>query len=241
MNTFISLLLSLILLHIIVDFYLQPNEWVQDKNTNKWKSHKLLYHSLLHALVACIPIMFITLNFWSILCTFLLVGISHWLIDLLKINLNNQLRYFFVDQFLHILILVIIAFHSLPMNGKITELLSLAISGKYLAIALGYVVIFKPASIIIGLILKKYTPTDTEDNRGLISGGEMIGYLERILILTFMIIGQYSVVGFILAAKSIFRFGELNNTKNHNLTEYVLLGSLLSVTITSIIGLLVKL
>jgi hypothetical protein len=35
-------------------------------------------------------------------------------------------------------------------------------------------------------------------------------------------------VGFILAAKSIFRFGDLTNSRDRNLTEYVLIGTLLS-------------
>lgn len=76
---------------------------------------------------------------------------------------------------------------------------------------------------------------------GLVAGGELIGYLERLLILTFTLVGSYAAVGFVLAAKSIFRFGELNQSANRGMTEYVLIGSLLSVVITTLIGALVSL
>lgn len=68
----------------------------------------------------------------------------------------------------------------------------------------------------------------------------MIGYLERLLILTFTLVGSYSAVGFVLAAKSIFRFGELNKSADRSMTEYVLIGSLVSVVITILIGTLVS-
>ena len=98
----------------------------------------------------------------------------------------------------------------------------------------------------IGSILKKYTVTVDEDNtqstfKGLIAGGELIGYLERTLILTFALVGSYAAVGFVLAAKSIFRFGELNKEAGRSMTEYVLIGSLLSVVITTIVGAFISL
>lgn len=240
MNTFLALFLFLVILHVIVDFYLQPSSWVQDKNDRHEKSSKLHIHATLHSLVSCIPILFITTDWRSIFCILLIIGISHWLIDLVKTYLGKELRYFVVDQLLHIMVLMGVALHVSQLEWSLSVLTGAIITKDNLAIALAYVVIFKPTSILIGSVLSKYTPEENEENQGLISGGEVIGYLERMLILTFTILGQFSVIGFILAAKSIFRFGDLNNSKGHELTEYVLLGSLLSVTITSMVGLAVK-
>lgn len=39
-----------------------------------------------------------------------------------------------------------------------------------------------------------------------------------------------------MAAKSIFRFGELNKAKEIKITEYVLIGTLASFTIATVIG-----
>ena len=237
MNTFLILLLSLITLHVMVDFYFQPASWVQDKNDKRERSDKLYIHSAIHALVSCIPILFITTDWRSIGCTLFIVGVSHCLIDLAKTYLGEKIRYFILDQVLHIVVLTAVALHVSQLEMTLSALADVIITKNNLVIALAYIVIFKPTSIVIGSVLSKYTP---EVNEGLISGGAIIGYLERTLILTFTITGQFSVVGFILAAKSIFRFGELNNERNHKLTEYVLLGSLLSVAITSITGLAVK-
>ncbi|GAD79696.1 DUF3307 domain-containing protein [Vibrio ezurae] len=240
MNAFIILFLLLVILHVMADFYFQPASWVRDKNDNKRKSHKLYIHSAIQALVSCIPVLFITTDWRSISCMLIIIGVSHCLIDLAKTYLGKNLRYFILDQILHVAVLFGIALHISQLELPLSAMKDIIFTKSTLAIALAYIVIFKPTSVIIGSILSKYTPDSNEENEGLISGGVIIGYLERTLILTFTIAGQFSVIGFVLAAKSIFRFGELNNAKNHKLTEYVLLGSLLSVVITSIIGLAVK-
>ncbi|WP_021024237.1 hypothetical protein [Salinivibrio costicola] len=84
------------------------------------------------------------------------------------------------------------------------------------------------------------SPSDHQhDYHGLVAAGALIGYLERILILTFTLLGSYTAVGFVLAAKSIFRFGELTRSTDRSLTEYVLIGSLLSVVITTLVGVVI--
>lgn len=108
-----------------------------------------------------------------------------------------------------------------------------------------YTLILKPTSILISIVLKKYPISALNDaeseTHGLVAGGELIGYLERVLILTFTLLGTYAAVGFVLAAKSIFRFGELNKSNDRSMTEYVLIGSLVSVVTTTIIGTLMSL
>jgi hypothetical protein len=62
--------------------------------------------------------------------------------------------------------------------------------------------------------------------QGLAKGGMVIGQLERGLIFLFVLIGQPGAVGFLIAAKSVFRFGEL--TKSRKEAEYILIGTLMS-------------
>jgi len=47
----------------------------------------------------------------------------------------------------------------------------------------------------------------------------------------------FSAIGFLIAAKSIFRFGDLTKHQDRKLTEYVLLGTFTSVAMTFAIGL----
>lgn len=56
--------------------------------------------------------------------------------------------------------------------------------------------------------------------------GRLIGILERTLVLTLLLVGEWGVIGFVLAAKSIARFEEL---KRQAFAEYYLIGTLLSV------------
>lgn len=72
--------------------------------------------------------------------------------------------------------------------------------------------------------------------KGLPNAGKWIGYLERILILTFIFTDSIEGVGFLLAAKSVFRFGELNRAKDIKTTEYVLIGTFTSFTIAILLG-----
>ena len=52
--------------------------------------------------------------------------------------------------------------------------------------------------------------------------------LERLFIFSFIILNYWEGIGFLLAAKSVFRFGDLSKTEDRNLTEYILIGTLLS-------------
>ncbi len=63
-----------------------------------------------------------------------------------------------------------------------------------------------------------------------------IGTIERIIMLIFLSIGQYSAIGLVLTAKSIARYDKI--AKEPEFAEYYLLGTLLStlaVVITSFI------
>lgn len=76
------------------------------------------------------------------------------------------------------------------------------------------------------------------EENGLEKAGEWIGYIERFLVLTFILVNQWAGIGFLLAAKSIFRYGDLKENKDIRMTEYVLIGTLCSFTIAIICGLL---
>jgi len=71
-----------------------------------------------------------------------------------------------------------------------------------------------------------------ENSESLIRAGRIIGALERILSLIFIVNNHYEAVGFIIAAKSILRFRDTDTAK----TEYLLIGSLLSFLIVVALG-----
>jgi hypothetical protein len=55
--------------------------------------------------------------------------------------------------------------------------------------------------------------------------GRLIGILERLMIFGLALSGQYGAIGFVLTAKSIVRFKEM---ENRQFAEYYLVGTLFS-------------
>ncbi|MFC1725854.1 hypothetical protein ACFL4T_09515 [candidate division KSB1 bacterium] len=78
---------------------------------------------------------------------------------------------------------------------------------------------------------------DKDDEKCSPYAGVIIGMLERILILFFLLKGQYAAMGFIIAAKGFARYSKMDDRA---FAEYVLIGTLLSATIAAMIALLIK-
>jgi len=105
---------------------------------------------------------------------------------------------------------------------------------KIIIVVIGYLgIIF--CGYLIRLILRKYEKD--VDFSGLKSAGMAIGIIERILTLTFVMLGQYTAITIIFAAKSIARFNEL---KDRKMSEYYLIGTLLSITFALIMGIIIR-
>jgi hypothetical protein len=109
-------------------------------------------------------------------------------------------------------------------------------------LATGTLLLTKPTSIFIKTIISIWSP-ETQDNNqdnSLANAGNYIGILERLFVFGFILTGHFEAIGFLLAAKSIFRFGDLKEAKDRKLTEYVLIGTLISFGIAILIGLIVQ-
>jgi hypothetical protein len=65
--------------------------------------------------------------------------------------------------------------------------------------------------------------------------GATIGILERLLIVTFVLTGSTAAIGFVVAAKTLARFKQLDD---RDFAEYYLLGTLASVSVALGSGLL---
>lgn len=113
----------------------------------------------------------------------------------------------------------------------------------------GYFILTFPTSAVIGYFFKRWQTSfdaeekeelDTDLKDGLKNAGKIIGILERILIFTFIIIGQYEAIGFLIAAKSIYRFTDLKSSSERKFSEYVLIGTLLSFIIAILVGIVIR-
>jgi hypothetical protein len=239
-----TLFLLLLLVHLVADFYLQPKSWIESKVKYKEKSIGLLKHILTHTgLNAVVLFAYVGVSplFFGALLTIVL---THYAIDIWKTYQGFYLKSFLIDQCAHIIVLSLVAtFISQPDVVKWHSVLSEFTQPEHLLILATFLFAWKPISLIIQLILRPYTSQMNDDGnskQGLPFAGEWIGVLERFLVIIFVMIGQFAGVGFLLAAKSVFRFGDMRREQDRKLTEYIMLGTLFSVTIAILLGLLAR-
>lgn len=228
-----GILLRLIFSHLFVDFILQTDKLVQGKSEKKCLYHVI--HSLMQGVVA-----YLVVGCWS--CWYILpvIFVTHFIIDYWKVSRDKNLISFIIDQGLHLLVILTLWFFMVDSYPDIVILLEhLLQCERFWIILIGFLVILKPTSLMLGLFTARWRANNAA-SQSLQNAGKWIGYLERVLILTFILIGKIEMIGFLLAAKSIFRFGELNKSKEIKTTEYVLIGTFASFTIAILWGLLLN-
>ena len=235
METFI-ILVKLLCAHLCSDFVFQTDGINEGKRKSGIKGigYQLL-HSAVHAGMA-----YLLVAEWSCWFIPLVVFASHFLIDLIKCKSfrEKSLDTFLVDQLCHIAVIVCLWYILIGGNVNLSCLENICSVNVWVTI-MAYILILKPSSIFLTLFLDKWTPA-SPSTQSLPNAGQWIGYIERLLILTFVLTGSIEGVGFLLAAKSVFRFGELNKAKEIRTTEYVLIGTLSSFTIAILIGITVS-
>lgn len=97
-----------------------------------------------------------------------------------------------------------------------------------MVLAIG-VVLVASANAVVRIVLEVVIDGDPPTTR--IRGGRVIGPLERMLIVGFVIAGQPATAAIVVTAKSLLRYPELRSHDDvdiHAVTEYVLIGSLVS-------------
>lgn len=233
MNT-ILILLKLLSAHIIADFFLQFDWLCQGKHEKGTHGLKVLaLHAIIHA--ACAYLMLANWGNWIIP---LVIFITHFIIDIVKIKwFNSSTIAFLADQMAHVAVIIGLWWMMYADQPSMQAWWTQALTSAHLwAIIIGYMLVLKPSSILIGMFIRGWTPSNSMQLQGMPNAGKWIGYIERVLVLTFVITGNIAAVGFLLAAKSIFRFGDLNKAKEIKITEYVLLGTLASFSIALLVG-----
>ena len=251
----ISILLRLFAAHLVADFFLQ----FDCINNGKYRRgiHGILFlllHGLIHAITT-----YLLLAQWNNWFIPLFIFITHVLTDYVKVLHVNHIGdkhdssgvvSFLFDQVLHVafLFLSVCCYYWLWNRIPTSEaFLAACCFNKYWLIVIAYMLVLKPSGILIAILTKRWRNAvhksdndeqDTDDSR--VQAGAWIGYCERVIALSFILMNSMQGIGFLLAAKSIFRFGDLKEGRETKMTEYVLLGSLISMAIATIVGIVVN-
>ena len=259
----ISLLLRLLTAHLLTDFILQPKHWVADKNIKKIRSVKLLLHVTLTTVVAYVLsgyytnwyvplVIFITHYFIDLFKIYVKDSFRYFIIDqLLHILVIIILWLAVEDQWTDCAAL----FSQVTVKA---EFWLIALAYLFVTWPLG-IIIGKGTQRWRNQIAKEQEKTqikklyktslegniaeaeelaalqEEEQGLGLASAGKWIGICERVLILTFVLMHQYTAIGFLMTAKSILRFSEKESNTQLK-TEYVLVGTLVSFSSAAILG-----
>ncbi|QXP57893.1 DUF3307 domain-containing protein [Cellulophaga sp. HaHa_2_95] len=221
---------KLFLAHLLGDFIFQSSKWVKDKEEKKVKSKYIYYHTLIHFALTILILW--DFKYWKIA---VIIAVSHYLIDLLKLyvtpNFTNKNLPFLIDQVLHVAVLYACVYygdfyaHTLALLQAIDVRLVTAL-----------VFVSFPTAILISKVLQGMSKYIEDDHESLPNAGMYIGIIERLFVVAFIILGRWEVIGFLIAAKSVFRFNDLKDSNNRELTEYILIGTLLSFGIAILTG-----
>jgi len=235
----LSLLLLLLLGHLIGDFLLQSQAWVRSKESRHYLSPAVYLHSGVHGLLALVALLASAQAALPTLAAVVAISVTHLAIDIAKSYAPPQARYFLLDQALHIGVLLVVWALLVESPAWLAALGSWLLHPAPLLVALGYLLVLRPTSILIALIMRRWS-RQVDTSGMLADAGARIGMLERFLVLTFVLADQLVPIGFLLAAKSVLRFGELREDRDRKLTEYVLLGTMLSFALTLCLGILIR-
>ncbi len=249
----------LLCVHLLGDFYFQTQRMADRKRE---KFPWTICHSFAYAV--CSLLLFFLLLPGMKLRYMLAFVLAHAFIDIVKYaacrflsgkrlftdSAPNSRNVFLLDQAAHLLTILGIAFWMRTADcaelyragaGVFFDAFGLS-ETELLGWAAALLFIHKPANILIANILSGYKPDRKDDPDGGKTvredrnAGRMIGTLERIIMVIFISIGQYSAVGLVLTAKSIARYDRIS--KDQAFAEYYLLGTLLS-TICAVIAALI--
>ncbi len=233
------LALQLLLAHVLTDFVFQTPKQIQQKRTKKGKSKFLYFHAILSGLLA-----YTFLQQWQLWYVAVLISVTHFFIDFWKLHQpEDNLKNFLIDQFLHLLVLSIIWLLLTKNTSQVIPLLLKMFSSKLvLTYLIGYLIIIFPIGFIIGKATQSWQQEIAKENEinSLKKAGRFIGIFERILVLTFILSNNFSAIGFLIGAKSILRFSDKDKDNARKQTEYVLIGTLMSFSLTIIVGFLMR-
>lgn len=232
----LRLFICLMAAHFLGDFVLQTDY----DASNKRKFLVLVKHAGIVAVLT-----YVVCGVWSRWEIPAVVFLTHALADYLKAKFAKKpVRSFLIDQAAHLAIMGGIAI-LIPRTGPAASYWDCLLGVTYfriLVLVTGTIVTVSVGAILIGMAVeplqRKLEPKSSkvEDKSeqplasrlGFEHGGRLIGQLERALILLFVLVGEPAAIGFLIAAKSVLRFGEVKEPRNRMEAEYIIIGTLAS-------------
>lgn len=245
-RTFLAILLA----HLLADFPLQTDSIALGKKNRKLPYFK---HGAIHFIVLiALLLIFTSTPLWSGPVQLLIVAYIafHVGLDFLKNRLVDRKIFrdstglFLLDQTFHLATIVALtwAFTKYRWSDvKIAIGWSEAEQLHMLTVAVLYVAVIFGGGYLVRYLTRSLTlqlpDTKGENAVELRNAGLYIGWLERFLVLTAVLVQSPAMIGLILTGKSIARLPEL---KGPRFAEYFLIGTLLSISLALLGGIVLS-
>jgi hypothetical protein len=246
MPTVLQVVLALLLAHLLADFPLQSSAMVLAKKTG-WLAYAK--HGLIHYLCAQGCLLLFTdeplysLRVQGLLVVYVLVHVATDIGKQVLVGSKvfpDRAWLFLADQAAHVATIIAIAWGMTRVpwvtlralvRWSDTEKLHLLVAGVVYVAALfggGYFIRYCTRSLSAELLAARGETREELRNAGL-----YIGWLERFLIITALLLQSPALVGLVLTGKSIARFPQFHDAR---FAEYFLIGTLLSIGIALLGG-----
>ena len=234
----------LISVHLLADFLFQTSAYSEKKRK---KLKPLLLHCFIYFIVFEIVLLPI-LQFKKAFLLGMIISVLHFFINFTKNKLEKsfpqrrlQIWIFSINQLIHFVILIGIYYIFNLANSVSNLYLKLEGYENFKTIILYisvFSIIFEPASLFIRKLFTSISPkTYPKEKLEELKAGNIIGKLERIIIAILLLNNQFGVIGFVLTAKSIARFKQM---EDKNFAEKYLIGTLTSFLIVLVTVLILK-
>jgi hypothetical protein len=221
-------ILKLVIAHLLTDFVLQPKSWIDNRNSKHFASPMLYLHGLVTAVVA---LLFIGFQYWVVACVIL---VTHIIIDGWKSYQREAIGYFITDQILHFIVIIACwYFLFVSKNEMLSAYHTAILNNRFWILTAATIFLTTPAGILIGQLTKGWREK-ISNPESLNNAGKWIGIIERLIVFIFVLLGQYAAISLLIAAKGIIRFNEKDRPEVK--TEYLVIGTLMSIGIALIIG-----
>lgn len=233
----ILVLLRILTAHLLADFLMQPKSWIKKKRMLGVKAGPLYYHCLIVGILT-----YLLLADWNHIGLPIFIMGTHFLIDWWKATRPKQTVYFVLDQSIHLLMILVGWIVYAGIGSTALNFITASLEAPIFWIVLiSYIIVIWPFGYLIAMLTnrwqKELSKGDSQQLTGLKNAGMWIGRTERFIILTFILLNQYSAIGFLIAAKSVFRFsGKLEGNRERKEAEYILIGTLLSFALSILVG-----
>lgn len=237
------MVISILLSHLFGDYILQ---W---DSLSQWKGRALggvLVHGAIVLAVTWLFSLPFDLTWWPWV---LFIGLTHTLIDGVEIPIRKRLAannsgvtavmFLVVDQILHLSIIAFALVQSgyLELPSLSADILAALTDNRMLTYILGYAFLTMPAWILVEFVVYGLISGTAPDFSQAVKN-KYVCILERGLIATFVLLGQFVLVPLVAAPRIMFEWHQVTRQQNDTLRKRVYVAELLmSILVAVVIGL----